>query len=127
MSNDVAVELIRAVVDHQRGLHDAWESFAVVVELSGGRVRGTSGFGYGPGEVVSAIAARPSGVQPAVQDYLASYFGDGDEPPVKLLVQFDRTQGAYEVTFEDTDTERWKVTPANLDATREELRPRFEA
>jgi hypothetical protein len=45
---------------------------------------------------------------------------------VKILVQFDRDSGKYEVTFEDDDASRWKVTPANIDQISEELRPHFD-
>ena len=42
-----------------------------------------------------------------------------------VLVQVDRHSGTYEVTFEEEDAARWKVTPANIEVISEELRPRF--
>jgi hypothetical protein len=45
---------------------------------------------------------------------------------VKILVQYDRTTGKYEMTFEDTDEGRWAVKPANYRQVREELRPKFD-
>ena len=40
--------------------------------------------------------------EPAVEAYLESYYKpDAGLPPVKILVQFDRDSGKYEVTFED--------------------------
>jgi hypothetical protein len=46
--------------------------------------------------------------------------------PRKILVQFDRTTGKYDITFEETDEARWKVTPRNFRELREELRPKFD-
>ena len=43
-----------------------------------------------------------------------------------ILVQLDRGSGTYEVTFEDDDPARWKVTPANIEQISEELRPTFD-
>ena len=68
------------------------------------------------------MASRPSGIAPAVAAYLDSYYAQDHEPPAKILVQFDRSSGKYEVTFEDDDVTRWKVTPANIDQIGEELR-----
>lgn len=62
---------------------------------------------------------------PALNAYTESYYKPDQPLPVKLLVQFDRVSGKYEVTFEDTDVSRWKVVPANIDEIREELRPNF--
>ena len=45
---------------------------------------------------------------------------------MKILVQLSRASGTYEVTFEDDDPARWKVTPANIEQISEELRPNFE-
>ena len=71
------------------------------------------------------MASRPSAIT-ATTASLDSYFTQGEERPLKLLVQFDRTLGAFEVTFEDADPTRWKVTPANIDSMSEELRPTFD-
>lgn len=126
MSNDPAVELVRALIEHLRGAEDHdWASLAMVVDLGGSRVRNTSGFTYSP-DAVAAVASRPSGIQPAVQAFLESRYPEGEDLPVTFLLQFERTTGRYEVVFEDTDPARWKVTPANLDDVREVLRPRFD-
>ncbi|WP_454229753.1 hypothetical protein [Propioniciclava flava] len=45
--------------------------------------------------------------------------------PATTLVQFDRTFGQYDVTFEDDDEDRWHVGPDNFEALREQLRPKF--
>lgn len=125
MANDVTADLIHALVDNMRGTADDWQSLSIVISFDDDRISGTSGYAYSPDGVISAVASRPSGVQPAVEAYTASYYKPGEPLPVKLLVQFDRTTGKYEVTFEDTDVSRWNVSAANIEQLREELRPKF--
>ncbi|MET0812075.1 MAG: hypothetical protein ABWY03_03405 [Microbacterium sp.] len=125
MANDAAADLIRALIENMKGAPDDWASLAMVIDLSGGRISGTHGYAYPPDGAIAAVASRPSGVRPAVEAYLDSAYQPSQEPPVKILVQFERASGKYEVTFEDDDTSRWKVTPANIDQLGEELRPNF--
>lgn len=125
MSGDASTHLIRAIVDHMRGAPEQWAGLALVIELRGGRIRATHGFAYLPDGTSEAIAARPSGVQPALDAYLSATYRPDQEPPVQLLVQFDRDAGRYEITFEDADAARWQVTPLNVDEVREQLRPRL--
>ena len=126
MSNDVTVDLIRALIENMKGAPDDWASLAIVLDLSGGRISGTQGYAYSPDGTSSAVASRPSGIAPAVGSYLGSHYPPKQEPPLKILVQFDRDSGKYEVTFEDDDAARWKVTPANIEQISEPLRPNFD-
>jgi hypothetical protein len=126
MPNDVTADLIRALIENMKGARDDWASLAMVIDLNGGRISGTHGYAYSPDGTASAVASRPSGIMPAVQAYLQSNYTPEQEPPLKMLVQFDRSSGAYEVTFEDHDAARWKVTPANIEQISEELRPNFD-
>ena len=126
MSNDVTVDLIRALIEHMKGARDDWASLAMVIDLRGGRISGTHGYAYSPDGTTSAVASRPSGIAPAVEAYLGSHHTPKQEPPLKILVQFDRDSGKYEVTFEDDDASRWKVTPANIEQISEALRPNFD-
>ena len=127
MSDDPSVELIRTLIESldDDELDDGWESVAFVLTLKDGRLVQGPGFGYGPGDVVSPVAADPWDSKEAVNAYLASCLHPGDEFPVQLLVQYDRTTGKYEITFEDTDSSRWQVTVANMDAVREQLQPHW--
>ena len=126
MSDDVTAGLIRALVENMKGAGDDWASLAMVLDLSGGRIRGTHGYAYSPDGTVSAVASRPSGIRLAVDAYLECYVEPDQEPPVAILVQLGRTSGTYEVTFEHDDAARWKVTPANLEKISEVLRPTFD-
>lgn len=126
MPGDVTADLIRALVENMRGARDDWASLAIVIDLSARRISGTHGYAYSPDGSTSAVASRPSGIAPAVEAYLDSRYTPDQEPPAKILVQFDRSSGKYEVTFEDDDVTRWKVTPANIEQISEELRPHFD-
>ncbi|MDT3317336.1 hypothetical protein Q9S71_10950 [Microbacterium sp. KSW4-11] len=123
MSTDPTTELIRAIVTNMQGARDDWKSLAMVISLGGGRLSETSGYAYSPDGTVSAVASRPSQIKPAVDAYLADRYPEGAELPAKFLLQFDRDAKAYEITFEDTDPMRWKVTPDNFEAIRQELKP----
>jgi hypothetical protein len=125
MSDDVSADLVRALIENMKGAPDDWASLAMIVDLTAGRVSGTHGYAYSPDGASSAVASRPSGVRPSVEAYLGGHAEPGQQPPLKLLVQVERDSGRYEVTFEDRDASRWKVTPANVHEISEELRPRF--
>ena len=126
-SNETTVALIRSLIEHMKGAEDTWEQLSMVIYFSNGKFQGTYGYTYSPDGTISAVASHPREIKESVQAYLDTYFTAEDTLPVKLLVQFDRTLGQYEITFEDIDVERWKVSPANIDTIREELRPQFNA
>ena len=123
MSTDPTTELIRAIVTNMQGARDDWKSLAMVISLGGGRLSETSGYAYSPDGTVSAVASRPSQIKPAVDAYLANRYPEGAELPAKFLVQFDRDAKAYDITVEDADPMRWKVTPDNVEAVQQELKP----
>lgn len=126
MSEDAAAALIRALVQNLDGADADWTAFALVLVLNGGKFNEAHGYAYGPGTGSAPVAVRPRLVRPEVEAYLAEHFAAGDALPLKLLVRFDRSKRRYEVTFEDKDADRWRVTPANIDQIREELRPKFD-
>lgn len=126
MPNDVTADLIRALIENMKGARDDWASLSMVIEFGGRRISGTRGYAYSPDGTISAVASRPSGIAPAVEAYLANTYQPEQEPPLKILVQFDRSSGKYEVTFEDDDAARWRVTPANIEQISQELRPSLD-
>lgn len=129
MSANVTADLIRALVENMEGPGgdwDGWESLAMILEFPDGEFNSAHGYAYSPGDVISAVASDPWAVKAAVKAYTDSYYKPGEPLPVKMLVQFDRTSGRYNVAFEDTDETRWKVTPRNFRQLREELRPKFD-
>ncbi|MDT9595069.1 hypothetical protein RDV89_18420 [Nocardioides zeae] len=125
MSEDPAVGLVRSLLQHLRSSSDDWASLALVVKLHPRGVRGVHGYTYDADGAFSGASARPSGINDAVAAYTASHFAPGEALPACLLVQFDRTSGRYEVTFEDTDATRWDVTPDNVDTMAASMRPQL--
>ena len=125
MSTDPAVGLVRSLVENMRRIGDDWAALAMVLEFGGGQLSGSYGYAYSEDGAPAATSARPTLIEPAVNAYLESSFPSEDARPVKMLVQFDRATGNYEITFEDTDVTRWQVTPATLGTIRDDLRPRF--
>lgn len=125
MPDDATVDLIGSLVeaaDLPESVH-GWESLAMILEFGEG-FRSAHGYAYSP-EGVTPVACKWSSIEAAVDAYLGGHYRPGERLPVKILVQFDRTAGKYEVTFEHTDEDRWAVKPGNFREMREQLRPNF--
>ncbi|MFV0452821.1 MAG: hypothetical protein ACK5LS_11390 [Propioniciclava sp.] len=103
---------------------DQWEALSMVLTFDGGELDGTYGFAYGADGSITATSARPSRVGPLAVRVAESATGD-PVLPVSMLVQVERSSGRCRVVVEPTDTSRWQVTPQNLAAIRQELRPTF--
>lgn len=134
MSDDVTADLLRALakaIDEPslatelRGQVGAWESLAIVLVLGEG-YRSASGYAYASDGSVSPVACGWRSIQGAVNAYLGHHFAPGDRLPAQVLVQLERSTGRYEVTFEETDEERWKTRPSNFRVMRQQLRPVFD-
>ena len=108
-----------------RGQVGAWESLSIVLVLGDG-YRSASGYAYASDGSVSPVACGWRSIQAAVNAYLGSCFGPGERLPAKILVQLERSTGRYEVTFEESDEERWKTRPSNFRQMRQALRPVFD-
>jgi len=129
VAGNVAADLIGALIGNLVGPNadvSGWESLAIILEFPDGEFNEAHGYLYSPDGVISAVASDAWAVQPAVKAYTDSYYQPGEVLPRKILVRFDRTTLKYDVTFEETDEERWKVTPRNFRELREELRPTFD-
>jgi len=126
MSDNAAADLIRKLVDTMSGPSvdgDGWASMAMILEFPDGTFNEAHGYLYSADGTISAVAADPWAVTAAVRAYTDRYYQAGDALPLKILVELDRTSGKYNVTFEDADESRWKMTPKNRRVFREELRP----
>lgn len=127
-SNQTTVNLIRAIIDNLEGdIQDwnAWKSFTMIVGSYEGKLNSLGGYLYSTDEVITAVSANSLKVLPLIDKYVKAYYKPGEKLPVSLLIQFDRTSGKYNLTFEDTDEMRWKITPSNYKELREELRPQL--
>lgn len=129
MAGNVTADLFRALIDNLEGPRvdsAGWESLAIILEFPDGEFNEAHGYLYSPDGLISAVASDPWAVKAAVKAYTDGYYPPGEAMPRKILVQFDRTTGKYDMTFEETDEARWKVTPRNFKELREELRPTFD-
>ncbi len=125
--SDPAVALISAIAEAiTPKLGDqGWEAFSLTL-IFGDGYRSTSGHAYPANGSIVSIAVNWEVVNGPLNDYLGQYLKPGDQLPAALLVQFDRGAGQYEITFEDTDEDRWRVTPFSDDDLPEKLRPHFD-
>ena len=85
-----------------------------------------SGFAHGEGGKVRPATPRDGDIVDRVGS-LRELMGRGSEAPWKaVLIQLKKSENVR-VAFEYEDGRRWKVTPDNLVAMREALRPEWPA
>lgn len=118
--------LLRQLIAHMKPTPE-WASLALVFGINDqGMPVESYGYAFVADGPPMATSVKPRLIKEAFIDYLRSVYTDDQQPPVKLLIQFDSISGRYEVTFEDNDRNRWAVTPRTLSTVREELRPKFD-
>lgn len=71
-----------------------------------------------------AVSAKTWDLRQPLSAYLGGLYPDG-KFPVRVLVQFDRETGKYNVDFEDTYETRWRVNPGNIEEMPSAVRPNF--
>jgi len=115
--------LISAIIQTIDPEDTVWEEFSLVIDVKeNGSSWGNFGYAFNGNEEPDAITANTFEFTGPLKAYLIAR-GASQPYPVRVLVQFNRDSGKYNVELEDTDTTRWQVTPGNLDRLREELRP----
>lgn len=118
-------DIIRQIVNGTESLRDSWSGLSVVIGFDDdGDPDNSYGYAYYPNSV-EAIAPAPWDLEAAIGGYLNTVYKDSPRPR-KMLIQFNRPSGRYNIEFEDKDPGRWQVTPANIDRIREELRPKLD-
>lgn len=125
MTEDAAVGLIRALIENLRKAPEDWDSMAMILGFDSVGVNRVTGFVYDADGAHTSVTASPYDIGPAAKAFTDSRYQPDQPLPVSMLVQFDRRGGEYEVTFEDTDPGRWKLTPESWDSLPLELRPQF--
>lgn len=128
-SPDASEELISSIVDNLRTSgKDDWESMSVIIDTENDEeapVAGTEGFLYSADAFLGAAGVSALKIESAVWNYMSELYAADDRWPVRLLVQFNRVSGRYQVLVEETDVNRWEMTPDTIHEVREELRPRL--
>ncbi|MEM7701910.1 MAG: hypothetical protein AAF251_08240 [Pseudomonadota bacterium] len=121
-SNVYTTTIARLFLSSEK-LADEWEAASLSVVLDG-QDYDASGFKYRANGKAVPFAPRERELYLKLieyRDYQAQQSGD---PSWKAcLLQVDRATNAFEITVEYDDATRWKITPANLKAMREALRP----
>lgn len=124
MSNNV--DLIRAIAETLEPENLDWVTFSLVVRLDEEGVPVQHyGYAFDHSGRPTAVVADDFVFEKPLLAYLNQKYPDG-KFPVKMLIQFDRNTGRFNIEFEDKDPARWQVTPANIDRIREELRPKLD-
>lgn len=128
MSEPTPERLIREILNtgrlDKRNENPNWNEFSIVFVFDDeGDVFSTYGYVYAPDMRWHTTSVNKPDVRNEVRKYIAELKSPDGKAPVKMLVQFNRRTNRYNVDFEYEDASRWKVTPENLDAIREQFRP----
>ncbi len=119
-------EMINVIVKDDNAFELDWVSFTLILELrEDGRPSGTNGYLFTKLGDFEPFATTPRLLRPSIAAYFQEVYGD-TQPPIKMLLQFDRASGRFNVQFEDKDESRWQVRPADIHGYIEELRPKFD-
>lgn len=126
-SNSESVALVKSIVQNLSDADHAaeWSAISIVVGIYDSDIVETYGYLYSAEGEFTAASVDTEAIVGEVFAYLETYFKAGDVLPIKILVQYDRNVGKYEITFEDTSESRWEIRPTNFQTVIEELRPRL--
>ncbi|QZY51940.1 hypothetical protein [Leucobacter tenebrionis] len=126
MNEDVTANLVRALIEHMRKAPEDWESMSMILGFDSEGVNRVTGFVYDDVGAYTSVTASPYDIGPVVKTYTDSRYQPEEPLPVSMLLQFDKTSGECQVTFEDNDAGRWRLTPDTWDSLPEGLRPDFD-
>lgn len=119
-------QLVKVIAQGDDAFNGNWTSFSLVIGLDGdGDPHNAYGYLYKPDGDFEAISTNLFAIELPMMAYLKSVYGKGPYP-IKLLIQFDRTSGRFNIEFEDKNPNRWAVTPADIHGFIESLRPKFD-
>lgn len=129
-SSDPTTDLIQSVVACMYGAdNDDWVAMAAVLDPKDGRMFAlsrTSGYVYAADGTAKAVGIDAVGLSPAMRAYMESQYAPGEPWPARLLLQFDRISGDYEITVEESATSRWQLHGENsVGELEDEIRPSF--
>lgn len=122
---DLVAALIAAIISTGELDDIDWTEFSLIanVDAEHGEVNETYGYAYTMTEDWVAISCRPSRINDAVIAYREWLRLKEDKGFIKMLTQFNRTSGRFNIDFEYDDASRWNVRPSNIGTIVETLRP----
>lgn len=117
----LAVAIGREISDSLGADDSAWSTLALAAEVAEGMVRIAA---YRYAESGPPIPTRPPGIYDLVRELHERSRAEGAEPWDVVRVTFARDTGSVELEFvPPSDTDRWRISPENLDRLPEALRP----
>ena len=124
-SGELIGALIREIMRSEDLQSEDWREFSVVFTYQED-VSSVFGYAYDKAGEFTAIAPENGDIDDAAQRFVNFLQQNHDGKIVSLLVQYNRRSGRYNADFEYDDPQRWAITPDNLDAMTETLRPRLD-
>ena len=119
-------QLVKVIAQGDDAFNGNWTSFSLVIGFDGdGDPHNAYGYLYKPDGDFEAISTNLFAIELPMMAYLKSVYGEGPYP-IKLLIQFDRNSGRFNIDFEGKKNNRWAVTPADIHGFIESLRPKFD-
>ena len=116
--------IVRSIVDTGELDNANWSEFSLVIGFDDdGDPNQTYGYAFSAEDDWIAISCKPRLIATAAVAYRDWLGEQSDKPFIKMLVQFNRDSGRYNVDLEYEDESRLKVTPANIHNVIEQLRP----
>jgi hypothetical protein len=122
--NNAAIMHIASMIisDDEYASYD-WNGISVVGIVNNGMVD-VSGFNYDDaGKIVPSIPQNDDFMD-ELEEFQKLTQVPGENPWKAVLIQIKRADMSVHVQFEYDNASRWKVTAANLESMKEELRPK---
>lgn len=118
--------IARAIVNSGRLQGVDWVEVSAIFAIdSDGDVNESYGYAYDAQGKAHAAAFLDDAVAREVKAYREWLRQKDDKGIIKMLFQFNRNTRRVRADFEYDDPLRWQVTPRNLDAMIEALRPKL--
>ena len=125
-ASELIHEIASDIVNDENFSNADWESLAVVfTAYEGGGASSITGFYYDAKNNATPEIPEADLTDKFLELRSAMQLAHGCEWK-SALVQITRATKKVSTQFEYDDEDRWKITPANLDSMRKELRPKSE-
>ncbi|WP_132412952.1 hypothetical protein [Neorhizobium sp. S3-V5DH] len=117
--------LVEAIIQSEEIEQQDWEEFSLVLVFEDDDINQAYGYSYDRSGEWEAIAVRPRLIRSEACDYREWLRQDDKKGVLKMLLQFNKANGKFNVDFEYENSVRWQVTPWNIDTIVDELRPKL--
>lgn len=105
-----------------------WVSFSVILEFNPkGRLCSCDSYIYDAAGKPHSVSVNPFPLRPLAEAFEQSVRPKPDDLMKLMLLQYDRNTGEAEVQCEYEHSDRWQLTPKNLDSIPYGVRPQFQS